>query len=319
MIREADSARGADPAIEKRAEPGAGAVVVDGAVLEMRGARARARHGEALVAARRPFMHHGVGDVGVELQRIRGGAVAERLHLEHVAFGEQVRARRQIETLAVPFVDVLRPRIDHGAAGRCRADRVIADLGMAVRMLVDPAAERPRAHLRAEADAEERLLLLERHRDPVDFAADEIVLVVGAHRAAEDHDAGVIGQRRRQRVVETRTAHVERMAELLERAADAAGRGMFLVQDDQDRLAHDRRHVAGQSNPMLRAANSYRVCGNFQCGGRNAATSRARPRVHFMPIDNREQQRMRHKAHERGREPVAEAGHDHPATVHEGA
>ena len=54
-------------------------------------------------------------------------------------------------------------------------------------------------------------------------------------------DAGMVAHRRRQRIVESRTAHVERMTELLERAADAARRGMFLVQDDQDRLAHDRR------------------------------------------------------------------------------
>ena len=60
----------ADPALEKHAEPGARGVVVDGAVGEMRGARARARQLQALVAARGPFVHHGVSDVGMELQRV---------------------------------------------------------------------------------------------------------------------------------------------------------------------------------------------------------------------------------------------------------
>ena len=108
-------------------------------------------------------------------------------------------------------------------------------------MRKDAAAELARAHLRAEADAEERLFGLERHCDPVDLAADEIVLVVGAHRAAENHHAGVVAHGRRQRIVIARTAHIERMAELLERAADTARRGMLLVQDDKDRLAHDAR------------------------------------------------------------------------------
>ena len=38
---------------------------------------------------------------------------------------------------------------------------------------------------------------------------DEIVLVVGALRAAEDHGAGVVLHRLRQRIVEARAADVE--------------------------------------------------------------------------------------------------------------
>ena len=101
------------------------------------------------------------------------------------------------------------------------------------------AAELAREHLGAETDAEKRLALLERHADPIDLAPDEIVLVVGAHRTAEDDGAGMFRHGRRQRIAEARPAHVERVAELAQRIADAAGRGVLLVQDDQDRLLHD--------------------------------------------------------------------------------
>ena len=65
---------------------------------------------------------------------------------------------------------------------------------MAIGMGEDAAAQVVRQHLRAQADAEERLVLPQRHRQPVDLAADEIVGVVGAHRAAEDDGGGMIGQ-----------------------------------------------------------------------------------------------------------------------------
>ncbi len=175
----------------------------------------------------------------MKLQRI-GAAVAERLHLEQVALGQQLGARRQVEALAVPLIDLFRPGIDDGKTRIGRPDRVIADLGMTLRMRENLAAQRPGAHLRAEADAEERLVLLERNRDPVDLAADEIVGVVGAHRPAENHRAGMLRQARRQRIAEPRPAHVELVAELRQGTADTARRGMLLVQDDQNRLWHDR-------------------------------------------------------------------------------
>ena len=63
--------------------------------------------------------------------------------------------------------------------------------------------------------------------------------IVGAHRAAEDDGAGVFRHGRRQRILEARSAHIERIAEIAQRIADAAGRGVLSVQDDQDRLLHD--------------------------------------------------------------------------------
>ena len=105
-------------------------------------------------------------------------------------------------------------------------------------MRIDAAAEMARHHLRAEADAEIRLLVAQRHADPVDLAVDEVLVVVGALRSAENRSAGMIVHRLRQRIAETRAADVERIAELGQRLADPAGRGMLLVQDEEDRLQH---------------------------------------------------------------------------------
>ena len=69
------------------------------------------------------------------------------------------RRRRQLESLAVPMIDVLRPVRAERLSRRGRTDRVIADLGAALRMRRDPGAELHGEHLGAEANAEERPLL----------------------------------------------------------------------------------------------------------------------------------------------------------------
>ena len=76
---------------------------------------------------------------------------------------------------------------------------MVADFGLALRVPIHAAAEMARQHLRAETDAQERLPLFQRDADPVDFAAHEVVLVIGAHRAAEDDCAGVVVRSCRQR------------------------------------------------------------------------------------------------------------------------
>jgi len=124
----------------------------------------------------------------MKLQRI-ARTVADRLHLESVAFGQQLGAARQVKTFAVPLVDAFRPLLDDGKAGGGGPDRVIANLGAALGMAKHLAAELAREHLRAETDAEIGLVLAQRHGGQIDLAPDEIVLIVGAHRAAED-DAG---------------------------------------------------------------------------------------------------------------------------------
>src|SRR5471030_2990290 len=105
-----------------------------------------------------------------------------------------------------------------------RTDRIITDLGVALRMRIDAPAEMLRHHLRAETYSQIRLVVAQRHADPFDLAADEGIGVVGALRAAENHGAGMIVHGLRQRVVKTRPPDVERVAELRQRLADAAGR-----------------------------------------------------------------------------------------------
>src|SRR5882672_1026701 len=72
------------PMIHERGKPGASRMVMHGAVGEMGGARFCAREERAVVAAGGPEADRGVGDVGVELQRI-GALVAEGLHRKCVA------------------------------------------------------------------------------------------------------------------------------------------------------------------------------------------------------------------------------------------
>ena len=67
------------------------------------------------------------------------------------------------------------------------------------------------------------LLLPQRHADEVDLGLDEVVGVVGALRAAEDHGAGMLGHRGGQRVAEARAADVEGVAAIPEGVADAPG------------------------------------------------------------------------------------------------
>src|SRR5262245_2741102 len=166
------------------------------------------------MAARGPPAHHGVGHVGMELQREGAAAVTEGLHREGIALRQQVRAERQVEALAMPLINLLRPGIAHRAADLGWPNRVVADLGVAVWMTINAATEMVREHLRTEADAEEWFLLPERHAQPIDLATDEIVGVVRAHGAAEDNGAGMAGHGLGQQIAQTRPAHVERIAAL---------------------------------------------------------------------------------------------------------
>ena len=111
--------------------------------------------------------------------------------------------RRPMSRAAARPAAARSPRGAIGRHGRGRAERTCrlpskpADSSRSRR---DPRGSKPTLapkcsgkHLRAEADAEERRLLLQRHADPVDLGANEVVLVVGAHRPAEDDDAAVVG------------------------------------------------------------------------------------------------------------------------------
>src|SRR5512138_2686409 len=107
---------------------------------------------------------------------------------------------------------------------------------MTLRMRVDARTKVPRHHLRAEADAEIRLLVAQGHTDPVDLPIHEFLVVVGALRPAKDHSAGMFIHRFRQWVTEAGAPDVERVAKSRQRLADAAWRRMFLMQDEKNRL-----------------------------------------------------------------------------------
>src|SRR5262249_50060943 len=145
---------------------------------------------------------------------------------------------RQVEALAMPLIDLLRPGVTHRASHIGRPNRIIADFGMAIGMAVDPATEMMRQHLRAETNAEKRLLLLERHAQPINLTTDEIGGVIRAHRAAENDGTSMGGHSLGERIGEARAAHVERVAALAQGVPDAPRGGGFLVQHNQDRAEH---------------------------------------------------------------------------------
>src|SRR5882724_4306087 len=124
----------------------------------------------------------------------------------------------------MPVIDVIRPIRTDRAAGGGGADRIIPNLRAALRMRRHPRAKLPRQHLRTEAYPQEWALLPERHGDPVDLAANEVIRVIGAHRAAENDGAGVAFQRFRQGIAKTRTPDVQWVAQRAQRIADAARR-----------------------------------------------------------------------------------------------
>src|SRR4029078_7749952 len=114
------------------------------------------------------------------------------IHL--LAVGYEIAAARQLESSAMPLIHRVGPSGADAQPRLGRADRVVADLGVALGMRIDAAAPMTRHHLPAKTDAEIRLLVAQRHADPVDLALDEILLVVGALRAAKDHRAGALVQ-----------------------------------------------------------------------------------------------------------------------------
>src|SRR5262249_8151095 len=140
---------------------------------------------------------------------------------------------------AVPLIDAFRPGLDYGKPGRGRPHRVIADLGVAGEMTKHLAAEMLRAHLRAEANAEKRRVVAQRHADPVGLAADEFITVIGAHRTAENHGGGMVRHGFRQDIPKARPPYGARIPQQLQSKPDAAWGRMFLVQDDQDGKMHE--------------------------------------------------------------------------------
>ena len=238
-----------DPARDEILEPRTLRGVVHRATFEVKVTRLRARLIHADASARGPAMHHGVGDIGMKLEAERV-AVLIGLHRKVIALGKQLGAIRQFKSFAMPVVDPLRP-VREQRTPRCRrTDRIVADLHPPFTMRRDLGAQLFGKHLRAQADAEERPLLTQGNLDPVDLAAHIVVGIIGAHRAAEDHRAGVLLQRVRQGIAEPRTADVEGMAERPQRVADPSRRRRLLVKNDQNR--QQGRRPGRQQRPLAR-------------------------------------------------------------------
>ena len=99
---------------------------------------------------------------------------------------------RKLKSLAVPVIDMIRPVRADRRPGGGRADRVISDLRAAFRMRRDLGAELLGEHLRAQANSQKRPLLPQRHAIQSISRRTIIVGIVGAHRAAENHCAGMV-------------------------------------------------------------------------------------------------------------------------------
>src|SRR5689334_19010015 len=119
-----------------------------------------------MCAGDRPAMHHEARHLRMELQSKGRAVVAKSLIREGASCRQELAAVGQCEAFAVPMIDLCRP-IAELAPGIGRLQRKIADLDQAFAMRSDLSAQMARQHLRAKANAEEGLLLLERNCDPV--------------------------------------------------------------------------------------------------------------------------------------------------------
>ena len=184
----------------------------------------------------------------MELQAERPGADLDRLGLEIVALGQQDRAVGAIEALAMPLIDTGgEGAITKGMPLLGRADRIITDLDAALRMGADRVAEMAGQQLCAEADAHKGLVFAKRRADPVDFALEPVVLVIDAHRTAENDDAGMFAHGLGQGIAEAGAANVQRRAEFAQQPADSTRRTVLAVQDDQHGLMELRgKRIGGK-------------------------------------------------------------------------
>jgi hypothetical protein len=119
-------------------------------------------------------------------------------------------------------------------AVRCRVDRVIANFDASLRMRPDAMAKVAGEHLRAEANAEKWFLFREGNADPLDFAANPSIAVIGAHRAAENDHPIMVRERFGKRIAEGGAANVELESSRAKKAPDPAWRRTFLMQDDKN-------------------------------------------------------------------------------------
>src|SRR5579864_467057 len=155
----------------------------------------------------------------------------------------------------MPLINMVRPFGADFPARVCRPDRIIADFGMTLRVRINAGAKLACHHLRSQADSQVRFFVAQRHADPVDLPLYKFLAVVGALRPAENRRTSMLLHRLRQRIAKSGPADIERIAELCQRLADAAGRGVLLMQDEKNGL-----HVIRAIKRTLTTSCSFGVC-----------------------------------------------------------
>ena len=132
----------------------------------------------------------------MELKSIGFFAITKGLSLEIPALGEERGPARQIKPLPVPLINVLRKGAFTDPMPMLgRHDRIIANFHPSVRMAMDTMAEMSGEHLSAKANAEEGRIFLQWDANPVDLSAQPSLLIIDAHRAAENDDAHMVAER----------------------------------------------------------------------------------------------------------------------------
>src|SRR6266851_3680681 len=221
------------PAVEKAIDPAVERRVVEGMHGEMHAALLGAGKFQTLGGFHCPNLFHLPSDLGMELEAEGVLAVSKGLDRIGLVGRQELAALGDPHALAMPLIDLHR-RLEPFATGRSRFDVDVAHLDLAVGMRTDPAAGGPGQQLRAQAKAEEGNARLDDLRNPLELALDarQGAAIVGRHRAAEDHHAGIVRHVCGQIAAEIWAKAMKLVTALFEEGADPTGSRMLLVHDD---------------------------------------------------------------------------------------
>src|SRR5829696_1451129 len=228
-----DALVGRQPAVEEAADPAVDWRIVEGVHAEMDAALLDAGLLQAL-RIQRPDLLHLQGHLGMELEAEGVGAATEALHRIGVVGGQKLAAVGDMHAFAMPLVDLHRP-LEPDTARFGRLDVDIANLDRAAGMGTDTPAEGACQELGAKAEAEIGHACFDHLGNPVELALDagERAAVVGRHRPAEDHHAGIVRHVFGQVAAEIGAEAIELVTALLEEGADPTGPRVLLVHDDR--------------------------------------------------------------------------------------
>src|SRR5205085_6190923 len=232
--KSSDSRVGGEPTIEEAIDPTVERRIVERMHGKMNAALLGAGKFQTLGSRHGPDLLHLERDLGMKLEAEGIRAATEPLHRVALAGRQQLAAIGNGHAFAMPLVDLHR-RLEPHAAGLGRLDIDIADFDAAFGMRRDLATRRARQELRTEAEAEIGHTRFDHLGDPVELAFDagQGAAIVGRHRPAEDHHAGIVRHVVRQIAAEAGAKAMEFVTALLEKGADATGSGMLLMNHDR--------------------------------------------------------------------------------------